>query len=159
MARCFEQSHLAYSNGDKAGAKNLSNEGKEHQRKMGALNKQASDWIFIENNKDSKPEEVDLHGLYVKEAIERTDRAIEDAKRRGGSELRFVVGKGLHSQGGAAKIKPAIEELMQKHQLLAEVDPHNLGVLIVQINSIADGGLKPNEITRRLEKDEGCIIM
>jgi hypothetical protein len=28
--------------------------------------------------------------------------------------LKDVTGKGLHSQGGIAKIKPAIEELIQK---------------------------------------------
>jgi len=47
MARCFEESHLLYSRGDKAGAKNLSNEGKQHQQKMESLNKEASDWIFL----------------------------------------------------------------------------------------------------------------
>jgi hypothetical protein len=47
MAKCFEQSHQAYSGGDGAKAKELSNNGKEHQRKMEALNKEASDWIFI----------------------------------------------------------------------------------------------------------------
>jgi predicted regulator of Ras-like GTPase activity (Roadblock/LC7/MglB family) len=65
MAKCFAESHEAYERGDGAGAKQLSNEGKEHQvsafrisqkiintahapqRKMIALNKEASDWIFI----------------------------------------------------------------------------------------------------------------
>lgn len=47
MAKCFEQSHEAYSRGDGAGAKQLSNQGKEHQHKMESLNKQASDWIFV----------------------------------------------------------------------------------------------------------------
>jgi hypothetical protein len=47
MARCFEESHLLYSRGDKAGAKTLSNEGKEHQQTMERLNKEASDWIFL----------------------------------------------------------------------------------------------------------------
>jgi len=160
MAKCFEQSHQAYSRGDGAEAKALSNRGKEHQRKMEDLNKQAADWIFIENNKDSKPGEIDLHGLYVKEAIARTDQAIQEAKQRGSSELHLIVGKGLHSKGGAAKIKPAIEELMQKHRLLAELDPQNGGVLVVQINSTSDRGVGADEITRRLErKDEGCTIM
>ena len=84
---------------------------------------------------DSKPGEIDLHGLYVKEAIARTDRAIEEAKQRGDSTIHLIVGtltdllslstgtfdthrlclgKGLHSKGGVAKIKPAIEDLMQK---------------------------------------------
>ncbi|KAG5637989.1 hypothetical protein H0H81_002350 [Sphagnurus paluster] len=92
MAKCFEESHQAYSRGDGAQAKTLSNRGKEHQRKMEILNKQAADWIFIENNKDSKPGEIDLHGLYVKEAIARTDQAIQEAKQRGNSELHLIVG-------------------------------------------------------------------
>jgi hypothetical protein len=47
MARCFQQSHDAYARGDGAGAKQLSNQGHEHQHKMESLNKQASDWIFV----------------------------------------------------------------------------------------------------------------
>lgn len=83
------------------------------------------------NPQDSNPGEIDLHGLYVKEAIAHTDDAIEQAKRKGDSEIHLIVGtlmlrvhksfteirpvgKGLHSQGGVAKIKPAIESLMQK---------------------------------------------
>ncbi|RDB16984.1 hypothetical protein Hypma_002677 [Hypsizygus marmoreus] len=160
MAKCFEQSRQAYDRGDKAEAKTLSNRGKEHQRKMETLNKQASDWIFIENNKDSKPGEIDLHGLYVKEAIARTDEAIQEAKERGDSELHLIVGKGLHSNNGSGKIKPAVEELMQKHRLVAELDPQNGGVLIVQINASRDKGVGADEITRRIGRsDEGCTIM
>ena len=47
MARCFQESHEAYSRGDGAKAKELSNQGKEHQRQMEALNKKASDWIYV----------------------------------------------------------------------------------------------------------------
>ena len=53
MARCFQESHEAYARKDGAGAKQLSNQGKEHQRKMEDLNRQASVWIFVENNKAS----------------------------------------------------------------------------------------------------------
>ncbi|KAJ3776478.1 hypothetical protein FB446DRAFT_721123 [Lentinula raphanica] len=160
MAKSFQESHEAYARGDGAGAKELSNKGKEHQRKMEQFNKQASDWIYTENNKDSKTGEIDLHGLYVKEAIERTDSAIVDAKHRGESEIRLIVGKGMHSSGGVAKIKPAIEELMQKHQLVAELDPNNAGVLIVQLGGHRDRAVGPDEIARRLNRDdEGCTIM
>ncbi len=41
---------------------------------------------------DSKPGEIDLHGLYVKEAITYTDAALEEAKLRGDSEIRLIVG-------------------------------------------------------------------
>ncbi|KAF8070222.1 cytoplasmic protein [Lyophyllum atratum] len=149
MAKCFEQSHQAYSRGDGAEAKALSNRGKEHQRKM-QDSEQASGrldfhWYI---SKDSKPGEIDLHGLYVKEAILRTDQAIQDAKQRGVSEIHLIA-RACTPKVVHAKIKPAIEELMQKHQLRAELDPQNAGVLIVQINSGGDRG----------RKDEGCTIM
>ncbi|EEB96977.1 hypothetical protein MPER_03795 [Moniliophthora perniciosa FA553] len=144
----------------RARAKELSNEGKEHQRQMENLNRKASEWIFIENNKDSAPGEIDLHGLYVKEAIEHTDRALEEAKMNGQREVKLIVGKGLHSTGGVAKLKPAIEALMIKHQLIAEIDPDNAGVLVVQINTSRDRGVSPDEIARRLErKEDSCIVM
>ncbi|KZP17983.1 DUF1771-domain-containing protein, partial [Athelia psychrophila] len=158
MARAYEQSHEAYARGDGAGAKQLSNEGHAHKDKMESLNKQASDWIFVENNKDSKPGEIDLHGLYVKEAISHTDQAIVQAKQRGDADIHLIVGKGIHSQGGHAKIKPAIEELMQKHQLVAELDPHNAGVLIVRLDGQGQG-MNPDEVSRRLDSNQDCVIM
>ena len=46
MARAFEQSHAAYAQKDGAGAKELSNEGRAHQREIECLNAEASAWIF-----------------------------------------------------------------------------------------------------------------
>jgi hypothetical protein len=46
MARAFEESHAAYARKDGAAAKELSNEGKAHQREMDRLNAEASEWIF-----------------------------------------------------------------------------------------------------------------
>ncbi|KAI4528627.1 DUF1771-domain-containing protein [Schizophyllum commune Loenen D] len=160
MARAFDESHAAYTSGNGARAKELSNEGKAHQRQMEEFNKKAADWIFVGAWLDSKPGEVDLHGLYVKEAVERTEVAIEDAKRRGDREIHLIVGKGLHSNGKAAKIKPAIEQLMAKHNLAADLDPDNAGVLIVQIGGGDHHGVDPDEITRRLDRGgESCLIM
>ena len=42
---------------------------------------------------DSKPGEVDLHGLYVKEAIAYTDQSILEARARGDTEIRLIVGE------------------------------------------------------------------
>lgn len=77
--------------------------------------------------------EVDLHGLFVKEAIAYTDQSIAEARARGDREIHLIVGsyspfikegdtnlfaswlgKGIHSPNHAAKLKPAIEELMQR---------------------------------------------
>lgn len=46
MAKCFQQSHDAYSRREGALAKELSEKGKRHERTMEALNAEASAWIF-----------------------------------------------------------------------------------------------------------------
>jgi hypothetical protein len=46
MAQAFEESHAAYARKDGAAAKELSNEGKAHQKEMERLNAEASAWIF-----------------------------------------------------------------------------------------------------------------
>lgn len=46
MARAFEEGHAAYARKDGATAKELSNEGKAHQKEMERLNAEASAWIF-----------------------------------------------------------------------------------------------------------------
>ncbi|KAG9007615.1 hypothetical protein FRB93_007651 [Tulasnella sp. JGI-2019a] len=157
MARCFQESKEAYNSGDGAQAKDLSNQGKRHKEEMERLNNEASAWIFRANNEDSRPDELDLHGLYVKEAIQKTEEAIIEAQNRGDNQIRIITGKGLHSQG-AAKLKPAIEELMVKYQLAAVLDPQNAGVLIVTLNQGQGGGMDSGEITQRLENDR-CVIM
>lgn len=46
MAKAFKESHESYARGNGAEAKDFSNQGKEHQRKMQELNRLASDFIF-----------------------------------------------------------------------------------------------------------------
>jgi hypothetical protein len=46
-----------------------------------------------------------------------------------------------------------------RHQLVAELDPHNAGVLVVRLDG-QGRGMDSDEVTRRLEKgDDACIIM
>ena len=45
------------------------------------------------NNANRKLGELDLHGLHVQEAITYTNLAVEEAKARGASTLRIVVGE------------------------------------------------------------------
>jgi hypothetical protein len=48
-----------------------------------------------------------------------------------------------------------------RHDLVAELDPDNSGVLIVQLGGRRSGRrtIGSDEVTRRLEKSEGCLIM
>ncbi|OCF32479.1 cytoplasmic protein [Kwoniella heveanensis BCC8398] len=160
--RCFAESQQAYQSGDGARAHDLSVQGKEHQRKQDELDDQAGAWIFNENNKASPDGTIDLHGLYVKEAIERTEAAITSAQREGRDELRVIVGKGLHSVGGKAKIKPAVEDLMRKYNLSARLDEDNAGVLIVDLQGRGGHGRSRDAggLVDDLDKDDqGCRIM
>ena len=160
---------------------------------------------FVENNKDSQPGEIDLHGLYVKEAITYTDRSIQEARSRGDSEIHFIVGMSSVSVCGTfVKYWPLVFNhfrqrppfkgrcgetetrhrrvdgkvgfasyalsrtniltlISPRHQLIAELDPENSGVLIVSLDGRDKGTgrvMRPDDITRGIEsKDDGCVIM
>ncbi|KAK4214533.1 hypothetical protein QBC37DRAFT_148393 [Rhypophila decipiens] len=113
---CFDRAHEAYSQGDGAAAKELSEEGKKHQRQQDAYNKQASEFIFRENNSpDRVPDDtIDLHGQFVEEAEDILEARIRDAQARGQSHLHVIVGKGNHSAGRVQKIKPRVESLCKE---------------------------------------------
>lgn len=51
MAHCFGDSKRAYASGDGAGAKALSNKGKEHRTMMERLNADASAWIYASESR------------------------------------------------------------------------------------------------------------
>lgn len=54
---------------------------------------------------------VDLHGYFVKEAMEICRRCLRDISS--GQSIRFITGKGLHSVGGIPRIKNALVDLLQ----------------------------------------------
>ncbi|KAJ5332371.1 uncharacterized protein N7506_006154 [Penicillium brevicompactum] len=114
--QCFGRSKDAYSNGDGAGAKQLSEEGKAHGRKMEEYNKQASEFIFRENNSNGRvaADTIDLHGQFVEEAEEILEERIKYAKSHGQNHLHVIVGKGNHSANHIQKIKPRVEQVCQE---------------------------------------------
>ncbi|KAI5854204.1 Smr protein/MutS2 C-terminal [Tricharina praecox] len=58
---------------------------------------------------------VDLHGLYVAEAIARVKRHLERCAEAGVDRTTIITGRGLHSQGGVARIKPEVEKWLGEH--------------------------------------------
>ncbi|OQE18142.1 hypothetical protein PENFLA_c022G05397 [Penicillium flavigenum] len=113
---CFSRSKEAYSSGDGAAAKQLSEEGKAHGRKMEEYNKQASEFIFRENNANGRVEAdtIDLHGQFVEEAEEILEERIKYAKSHGQNHLHVIVGKGNHSANHIQKIKPRVEQVCRE---------------------------------------------
>lgn len=77
MHEAFEAASRAYKTGDGASAKELSNKGHQHDRNKDELNARAANWIYEANNRGRGPGEIDLHGLYVQEAIEKTEAAVQ----------------------------------------------------------------------------------
>ncbi|TFB02290.1 hypothetical protein CCMA1212_006008 [Trichoderma ghanense] len=113
---CFERSRRAYEDGDGARAKALSNEGKAHDAKMREYNRQASEYIFRENNAPGRvePDSIDLHGQFVEEAERILEQRIRADQARGQTHLHAIVGRGNHSTNHVQKLKPKVEELCRE---------------------------------------------
>lgn len=83
---------------------------------MDEYNRQASEFIFRENNAPGRVEadQIDLHGLFVEEAERILEMRIREDQARGQHHLHAIVGKGNHSSGHVQKLKPKVEELCQE---------------------------------------------
>ncbi|KAK8181053.1 hypothetical protein BC567DRAFT_71085 [Phyllosticta citribraziliensis] len=113
---CFDRAHEAYESGDGKAAHDLSEAGKRHGAKMEEYNKQASEYIFRENNAPERVDgdTIDLHGQFVEEAEDIIEERIRYAQGRGQNHLHVIVGKGNHSTGHVQKIKPRVEKVCQE---------------------------------------------
>lgn len=67
----------------------MSEEGKAHAAKMDQYNKQASDYIFRENNSAGRvaDDTIDLHGQFVEEAENILEQRIRYAQQNGQTHL------------------------------------------------------------------------
>ena len=65
----------------------MSEEGKQHAAKMDQYNKQASDYIFRENNARVADDTIDLHGQFVEEAEQILEQRIRYAQQNGQTHL------------------------------------------------------------------------
>ncbi|KAJ7651643.1 hypothetical protein DFH06DRAFT_1207636 [Mycena polygramma] len=107
-----------------------------HARTMGRRNKEASEMIFLENNKNREPNEIDLHGLFVPEANPKVKEAIAAADERGDAFIWFIVGQGHHSNNGVAILKPKVRAFIhRKLRRSVSPDPRNEGVLVVSLTA------------------------
>lgn len=131
-----QQSQNAYKQGDGQKAHELSEELKRVLAQAEECNRKAAEYVFRENNEDSGPDEIDLHGLYVKEAEWILERRIYYAVKTNQLHLNVIVGKGLHSANGVAKIKPAVDELCDQVGLNHYIDKKNSGVLVIDLKGV-----------------------
>lgn len=130
-----QQSQQAYKSGNKQKAHELSEQSKKLLTEAEYYNHQAAEYVFRENNTDSAEDEIDLHGLFVKEAVFFLQTRIAAEVQRNSSHLKVIVGKGLHSQNGIAKLKPAIDQMCTESRLKHYIDKDNTGVLVIDLRN------------------------
>ena len=129
-----KQSHQAYERGDGAQAKSLSDEGKRHAAAMDDYNRQASEYIFRENNAPGRVTEdaIDLHGQFADEAARILEQRIRADQSRGQAHLHAIVGKGNHSAGHVQKVKPRVEQLCRDLGLQSSTE-ENAGRIYINL--------------------------
>lgn len=79
----------------------------------------ASQLVFDRLNAPGRHPEgtVDLHLQFVADAVRIAGQSAERARARGINKLVLIVGKGNHSEGGKAKIHPAIVDWAKQNNL------------------------------------------
>lgn len=116
--RCFELAAEAHARGDHAAATDLSMRGREYRQQFHEEQSKASRRISKRvNAANGLPHiRVDLHGQTVADALGTVESGIRNLPESipGGVVVRYITGKGLHSTGGAARIKPEVVRLLSE---------------------------------------------
>ena len=117
-------------------ANELSQTGSKYHNKIKEIDEKYRDNIFNKSlqSNNSKIQVVDLHGLQVKNALNILIDVISTITKSqtGFNLLEVVTGKGKHSQGGQARIKPAVLSFFrEKNFKFKEI---NEGAIIVLLD-------------------------
>ncbi|NXI53768.1 N4BP2 protein, partial [Chloroceryle aenea] len=134
---CLKKAGEAYRMGMKSVAAFYAHQGRLHEQKMKEANHAAAVRIFEKVNTALLPMNVlDLHGLHVDEAVNQMSRVLqeksEEYQQTGGKPyLSVITGRGNHSQGGVARIRPAAIRYLTSHNFrFTEVKPGCLKVML-----------------------------
>jgi DNA-nicking Smr family endonuclease len=153
-----QQSQQAFKRGDKQLAKTLSKQSKKFKSLAIEENQAAAKKIFEFHNANKNNNEVDLHGLFVSEAIEFLSKRVDTAVSSNQSKLIVIVGRGLHSQGGP-KVKPAVIKFAKQHEIQHDLDSPNAGCItfLFRDRGISPKNRKPKQSGRRTNRHDTVI--
>lgn len=109
--KLFERAAAAARAGNGAEAGRIGALGRASNVRLHRLHEDAAELLWTEQNPDFVKEGlVDLHGLHVKEALNRLPDALSEAAAGGRTSISVVFGTGHHSVGGhgAPRLRPAV---------------------------------------------------
>ncbi|CAL8331589.1 unnamed protein product [Merluccius merluccius] len=134
----FAKAAEAFKQGKKDVASFYAQQGHLHVQKMREANHRAAMQIFKQVNSSLLPRNIlDLHGLHVDEALQHMAQVLQDKTTEYQQglcrpQLSVITGRGNHSQGGVARIRPAvIDYLTNKHYRFTEP---KTGLILVSLN-------------------------
>ncbi|XP_038647306.1 NEDD4-binding protein 2 isoform X2 [Scyliorhinus canicula] len=135
---CFSKAAEAHRRDMKPVAVFYAQQGHLHGEKMKEANYRAAANILKRVNVSLLPQNVlDLHGLHVEEAQYHLENVLLDKineyQQKGGKPyLSVITGRGCHSQGGVARIKPAVIDYLKTHNFRF-TEPQQ-GVVKIKLN-------------------------
>ena len=112
-----KQSQQEYRFGCKSQAKVLSTRKANLYQQINEKNRQAAALIFNEYNHHRPKNVIDLHGLYVAEALKYLQDKVDQCRSEGIFEITVITGMGNNSPNNIAKIKPEVEKFAHDNQL------------------------------------------
>ncbi|KAI9442253.1 hypothetical protein H4582DRAFT_1927359 [Lactarius indigo] len=94
MTEAYSRAKSAQKKGLRGAAQAHRQEAMSHESAKKELDKRAARIIFRENNKDRKNGgKIDLHGLYVAEAVGFANQLLQCGESRGDQVMCFIVGE------------------------------------------------------------------
>ena len=162
--QCSAASQAAYhaKRHDEAAAQSA--RAKRYAAERDALHQRAADATFLFYNPTyritdaSSLHQLDLHGLTIHEAINKTKTHVRVCRQFQMTETTLITGKGLHSADGKARVRPALEQFCRDEAIGAVIDPQNGGRIILTLTaaSTKKRGLRIGWLDWR---DTPCLLM
>ena len=66
-------------------------------------------------------DELDLHEMLLDDAVAATRSFLDSSYSKGLKKVRIITGKGIHSKGGEAVLRPAVIDVCRNHPWVREV--------------------------------------